>query len=292
MRTLYGGRTMKFTNGVTMSVLKKVWVLILIMAECVWAQSPPPVLDGNGFGPWYLANAEKGWHVDSFLGMGNEPTYAGSDDYESELEANVRAVYRSEAGHRYYLALGELGALFALSPRSQLVVALEYEEGRSADDDPLFEHFDDIDSTVEGQLSYFYRWGTTYASVVLQPDLLGRGKGFVWFVAVAKDWEVSNDWRVSASLDLSGANSEYMQTEFGVSEQAALASGLEAFTISGGLKSASMGLSTEYFFSPRWSVVGQVEVERYLGDIVDSPLVKDEGSETGYEMFIGLRYRF
>ena len=39
-----------------------------------------------------------------------------------------------------------------------LSAVLEYEEGRDAEEDSTLEGFDDIDDTVEGQFSLFYRF--------------------------------------------------------------------------------------------------------------------------------------
>ncbi len=270
--------------------LGTLFLFFVSVAACT--AEAPSSLSHNPFGPWYLANANRGWYFDLQVGVESEPTYAGSDDNESELDGNLRALYRSDAGHRYFLSLGEFGALMRLSDRTVLGMVFEYEEARTAEEDPIFEFFEDVDATVEGQLSLFHRWGGTYGSVVLQPDILDRGKGFVWFIGVGKDWLVGNSWLLSTTFDISGADSEHMQTEFGVSEQAAQRAGLRPFTISGGIKSASAAMALHYLLSPRLSLVSQLEVESYLGDTKDSPLIKDEGSAQTYEVGVAVHFQF
>lgn len=241
--------------------------------------------------PYYLSDAQPGWYYDAFIGLGSEPTYAGSDNSESEIEGNARAFYVTESGHRYYFSLGEVGGYWTLGDNTQLVAFLEFEEGRESDDDAIFDHFEEVESTLEGQFLLVHRWDQLYASLVLQPDLLGRGKGVVWFAAIARDWFYDN-WRVTLSADISGANRTYMETEFGVSAQAAAGSGLAIYQPSAGLKSLSTQLAAEYQFSPSMSLLGTVEWESYLNDAADSPLIQDIGSKNTLAYSLLLRYQF
>lgn len=275
---------------------KSPWAAIplLMSASCF---SPFALADSKSMSavpssPFYLSEAKQGWYYDTYIGLGTEPTYAGSDDTESEVEANARATFVTENGSRYYISLGEVGGYWSLGKDTQLVAFFEYEEGRETDDDPIFEGFENIDSTLEGQLFLVHRWGNVYLSAALQPDLLGRGKGLVWFLAAGYDWFPNDSFRTSISVDISGANKTYMETEFGITESASLISGLDEYSASAGLKSFSTIVEAEYQFSKSWSIISNVEWELYLDAAEDSPLIKDNGNKNNYSANVLLRYRF
>lgn len=245
----------------------------------------------NGF--WYLYDTAQGWHFDVGLGIELEPTYAGSKENEVEISGLARAVYRSEAGHRYFITLGELGAIFSLSPDTQFVTFLEFEEGREADDDPALTGLDDIDSTLEGQFILAHRFNNWHVFATLQPDLTGKAnKGLVWFVGAGYDTMLTPRLRAAWGLDLSGADSEYMQTEFGVNAAASARSGYAEYSPSAGLKSLTLNANLEYLITTNWSILASTELEQYLDKAIDSPLIKDVGSEQGVEANLLIRYRF
>lgn len=272
--------------------LLRAFVYTTFFLPCAAICKVPEVLNNNPFSPWYLADANTGWHFDAFIGVESEPTYAGSDDNETELDGDARAFYRTTMGHRWFLSVGEVGGIYALSDHTQVIAFLEYEEAREADEAPELRLLDEVESTLEGQLGVFHRWGTTYAGLVLQPDLLDRGKGFVWFVAAGKDWQIGDNTRLSISADLSGADSTHMRTEFGITEAEALRSGYPAYRPESGLKSASLAVRSEYRWNSDWSVLLSVEMEHYLSEASDSPLLADEGADNTFELGLSLRYQF
>ncbi len=127
----------------------------------------------------------------------------------------------------------------------------------------------------------------------MQPDVLGRGKGLVWFLTAG--WNrtlIPERWRVSAGVDVSWANAEYMRTEFGITPAEAARTGLTAYRPSAGYKSTTARLATEYFFNPHWSLGASVELEHYGSKAEDSPLVGRFGKSTTTEAGVFLRYRF
>lgn len=248
----------------------------------------------NPASPWYGLDFEPGWHFDAGIGLEYEPTYAGSDKYVSEGDIAARALYRSKGGHRYFISLGELGAVFSLSPDTQLLAFLEYEEERNDEDDSTLTGLDTIDSTIEGQFMLIKRFDNVSVFGVLQPDLTGdANKGLVWFIGAGYDWLSPNKrWRTSTTFDISGANSEYMRTEFGITDTEASRTGYARYQPSGGLKSLTWNIAGEYYFSKHFSLLGSIDTEYYLSEASDSPLIADEGDDVTFEASIQLRYRY
>ena len=266
-------------------------MLAVMAAEPSRADDPLPLNPG---GPWYGLNFESGWDFDVGIGFEYEPAYAGSDEYSSEPDVTARALYRTENGHRYVVSLGEIGVIYSLSPDWQFLAFLEYEEGRDDEDDATLTGMDDIDSTIEGQFTLARRFNNVTLYGALQPDLLGDAdKGLVWFVGAGYDW-LSEDrrWRANTTVDISGADGEYMRTEFGVTPEESVRTGYSSFRPGSGLKSLTWNVGAERYFSDRFSVLFSVDTELYLDDAADSPLVAAEGTDVTYEASVLLRYRF
>lgn len=246
----------------------------------------------NPYGPWYLSDQSVGWYFDAELGFESEAAYTGSDEYNSEAGFNARAFYKTENGNRYFISLGEIGAYFELQNNWLLGAVFEYEEGRDNDDDPILREFDKVENTVEAQISLVKRWGDFNLALVLQPDILDRGKGMVYFAGLSYDKMINDRFRVSPFMDISFGDSEHLNTEAGVSNAVAQRSGLQAYTPSSGYKSTTLGMNFGYDISESWQLVGNMETEFYGSEMSDSPLIRDEGDDVNYDIAIGLRYQF
>ena len=251
-------------------------------------------LQSNPASPWYLLDDAEGWHFDVGLGLEYEPGYAGSDEYSTEADIEARVIYRSKSGHRYFVSLGEVGGIFALSPATQFLVFLEYEEGREADDDDALEGLDEVDDTVEGQFMLARRFENVSIYAIAQPDLTGDAdKGFVWFIGSSYDTFLHNNrWRIGTRFDISGADSEHMQTEFGITAAEAARTGYREYDPDGGLKSMTLGLNAEYAVTETLSLIGDIETEYYFDEGAASPLIEDLGSRTTVEASLLLLWRF
>ena len=252
-----------------------------------WAQA-----ELNPQSPRYRLSSEGWWHVDAFGGIESEPDYPGSDDNEFELLYDVRLLLKDPWNNRYTLSIGRLTATFDLLSQTSLHIALEYEEGREASNAAL-DGFEDGKDTLEGEISLIQWIGNFYIFGTFQPDLLDRGKGIVWFIGAGYDTVFWNQrLRLSPLVDLSFANADHMQTEFGITREQAVASGLEEYRPGGGLKSMTGGLSMEYYLTPHWSVFAQAEVEYYFERAAESPLLKTFGSELTHEFNAGVHFRY
>ncbi|MEM7246483.1 MAG: MipA/OmpV family protein [Acidobacteriota bacterium] len=267
--------------------------LLSLLALLVVAPSVQAQVEADPFGAWYLDDAAPGWHFDLFLGAEREPTYAGSDAYETEPEVDLRAFYRTRSGQRWFASLGEVGTFQPVGDDWVIGALLELEEGRDDSDDDTLTGLDEVDSTVELQVSVARRFGKGHLGVVLQPDVLGRGKGFVTFLGGGLTHLSSSErFRTSLSLDLSWADAEHLRTEGGVTPEESARTGLPVHEPSGGLKSATADVGLEWYFAERWSLLAGLEVERYFGDAADSPLIALEGDALTTEAGVAFRFRF
>ncbi len=270
-------------------------VTLSLVASC---QSTPGSSAGpnraqvrNLMSPWSAAQGEAGWTYDVAVGVEVEPEYAGSDDSSTEAGLFARALYEGTEGHRYFVSLGEVGAWWQLSDDWVLGTIAEFEPGRE-DDNSVIEDFEEVDDTVEAQISLIRRLDDWSLGAVLQVDALGRGKGVVGFLVAGFDRMLTDQLRFGVQADISTGDSEYMMTEFGVSSRDAAASGLPEFDPGAGMKSTTIDIGLEYFFRPGFSAFANIATEYYFSDASDSPLIEDEGSDLTHEFMAGLRYSF
>ncbi len=263
-----------------------------IIPSIAAAQSDP--LQLNPASPWYALEADSGWHFDLGAGLEYEPSYPGSDKYAVEPDVFARAMYRTDKGHRYFVSLGEVGAIFSLSDRTQFQMFLEYEEQRETDDDDTLLGLNEVDATIEGQFMLARRYGNFSTYAIIQPDLTGdANKGVVWFLGAGYDHLLADGkWRLGTTLDVRGADSEHMNTEFGITADEAARTGYREYQASSGIKSTTWGISAEYWIKPRLSVLTNIETEFYFSEAANSPLIADFGRKVGVEASVLLRWTF
>ena len=121
---------------------------------------------------------------------------------------------------------------------------------------------------------------------------LGGHKGVVGTVGADYIWRDGDRYVFSIGPRVLFSNSRYQRAFFGVTPEAALASGLPAYRPSGGVHgvAAASGLSVQ--FDPRWGVFGFARYERLVGDAAKSPIVRELGSRNQLSGGVGLSYTF
>jgi outer membrane protein len=121
---------------------------------------------------------------------------------------------------------------------------------------------------------------------------LGGHKGVVGTVGADYIWRDGDRYVFSIGPRVLFSNSRYQRAFFGVTPEAALASGLPAYRPGGGVHgvAAASGLSVQ--FDPRWGVFGFARYERLVGDAAKSPIVRELGSRNQLSGGVGLSYTF
>lgn len=102
---------------------------------------------------------------------------------------------------------------------------------------------------------------------------------------------------VAASISATHADGNYTRSEFGVTAAGATASGLPAFTPSGGWKDVGANLILAYDLSGDvrdggWSLFGLTSYSRLLEDAARSPIVRLRGDRNQWFVAAGLAYTF
>ncbi len=84
----------------------------------------------------------------------------------------------------------------------------------------------------------------------------------------------------------------FMDTYFGVTPAAALATGLSSFDADGGIWSAGATASFDTQLNANWGIYGYARYDRLVGDAADSPIVRAFGSRDQFGVGLGISYSF
>ncbi len=235
---------------------------------------------------------DKPWEFEVELGVEREPTYVGSNKYNTEADFGLKATYTAPNETEWFLSTGGVGVLVPIARDYELTFELEYEPGRSNSDDPILTGFPKMDDTWEFQTGLTRQFGDFSVGIGLQQDILGNGKGFVGFVGAGYSRQLTDRLRFNSVLDVSFANAEHMNTEVGISAATSRATGLSAYKASGGYKGVSLSVGLDYELSKRTALFADFSVERYGSEIADSPLVRTHGDKVTTELGAGVRFTF
>ena len=88
------------------------------------------------------------------------------------------------------------------------------------------------------------------------------------------------------------SNSRYQRAYFGVSPEAALASGLPVYRPDGGLHALALVSGVNYAIGGGWGLFGYARFERLVGDARKSPIVREFGSPNQFSAGIGVNRTF
>lgn len=237
------------------------------------------------------ARAENEGQRRNFIGMGVGaiPVYEGSSEYR----ALPVPLIQYQSGHFFIsprAGLPAMGLKFDLAPDWTTGAFVGMGLGRKADDADLTKGLEDID--FHGTYGAFIEWSPGDFSVIAayrQAAKSGYG-ATLDLRATYTAWRDTRN-RVSIGANTQWADSDYMQTWFGVtpSQAARSRAGLDTYSASSGFKSVSVFGTWTHNFNDRWAAVTTLGVSTLAGDARDSPLTD---RETNAFAHVGVIYAF
>ena len=175
-------------------------------------------------------------------------------------------------------------------------IQLAYEEGRFKKDAAFLKknHIDDISSSASYGL--FLQYENQIAQMPI--DVLFRYRkdidafrGSQFDIRCTAGIYGGEGKRLNAEAfaQTTYANQDSSQYYYGISQQQSLSSMLSAYKSKSGFLSSQIGLWASYDITPKWLLVGDIELENLLGDAKNSPLVQNN---TNPSMSIGLAFKY
>lgn len=234
------------------------------------------------------------WSFTLGAGAMYAPDYEGSDDYEVSPVPVVEVSWRD----RVWLTTTDGVGLFASPFKSEnlrLDLGIQYEFGRSEDDNDALKGLGDLEGGATGVVRLGYEIGDIAFGLEVARDISGDRDGLAVTAEAEYGIELfsGRGW-LSVTPHLTWANDEYMGNTFGITAAQASRSarGYAPYDAGAGFKDAGVAVGLSYQITDSIQVVGQIDYGRMLGDAADSPLVDREGSADQVSGLLGLSYRW
>ena len=246
------------------------------------AQSPADTSASGTFGA-PIGSPDETWSYTLGLGAAVVPDYEGSEDYR----AAPVPIFRAQKGHQY-------GALFGARASSNLIPHPNWRAGPIAEfirkrSDVHNSKVDDM-RTVDAalmlgaQVGYEHTVGSSVlgANVSWRHDVTGSNDGWILQPGVNYRSQLGNRLRLNASVDMSYASDDYMETYFSVGQREAAKTGFKRYSADAGFKDVGASVTLTYNFTENWALGGIVGYKRLMNDAADSPVVDDVGNENQF----------
>lgn len=241
-----------------------------------------------------------------FIGLGviSKPDYEGSDDqkitaapfgkyfWASGRSVSLGGTGGSESAGRLSLNL----ITRASSENWTFGPLLQYRLKRDDVDNSQVDDMKDVDAAVELGVFVGFETGPWSADLSFAGDVSDEHDGYL--VYLSGNYELMKTSKVNLSLGVrtSWADSNYMDTYFGVDNNNVGNSGLPFYNADSGAKDVGLNLTGVYHFNKTWSAGANASYTRMLGDAEDSPLVdggnQSVGDENQYAAILAVLYSF
>jgi len=251
-----------------------------------WSKTVEAEESGESLEPGDENHVRDNWFARVGIIGGLVPGYMGSDHYEGSYTPRVKIVWRDLV----FLNDRQLGVNLYKNDVMAIGPFLRYTGGRSDNNEGL-EGMGDIDRTLAAGGFFNYRLGVLRLKSEIRQDVLDEKQGLLAIARLGTKIPWSLPF-LSVYVSSTWGSGEYMQSFFGVDTVQSIRSGLPAYDPDAGIRDVAISMSSGYEFMENWTLAGQVEYQRLLGDAADSPLVEQQGSENQWVIGLGLNYTF
>lgn len=239
---------------------------------------------------------EDGWSGFVAVGAAATPRFEGSDEYR--LVPLVIGTVRN-GGISVDLQGARIRADLVSDEHLAFGPLVNVRLGRDHDTGGRIGALDQIDSAVE--LGGFVGLrlggnrlgqGQVQLDLTAMADVSGNHDGVL--VTGSAGYVALRSQRFSLAFDAqtTWGDAAYTRTYFGITPGEATRSGLGAYRPGASLRDVGAGATFGYQFNRRWGLIGRIGWAYLLGDVADSPIVRDEGSRHQGVVGLALAYRF
>jgi MipA family protein len=215
-------------------------------------------------------------------GVSFSPRYFGSEEYDLAPAGGLRFRYLRLPGGVSFGNPGQVTEPGGFGLRG----SFRYIGTRRPSDDDSLEGTDPVDRSLELGLGLGYEAEDWRAFGAVRYGVLGH-ESLVGEVGADALFRPRDDLTINFGPRAHWGSGDFMDTYFGVSQEEAAESELEAYDPSSGLYSVGMELGATYAFSNRWGLEGAASYERLVDDAGDSPIT-EAGSRDQFGFRLGL----
>lgn len=242
---------------------------------------------------------QPGWQFSIAAGTLISPAYLGADDYQISAFPNFSVQYRD----LFFASLEGAGFNLLNQNGFRAGPIAKYDFGRSEDgSNPLgfgsdsndLKGLGDVDGTVELGGFFEYTFRQFSAKVELRQGLGGHD-GLVGEAQIKYYNTIDLAGRpiiYSLGPEISFADESFNSAFFDVNASQSAASGLTQYDAGAGINTIGFHASLVVPVTERVSLIGFGGIDQLVGDIADSSLVQERGSETQGVFGVMLNYRF
>jgi len=217
---------------------------------------------------------------------GTAPEYSGSDEHKFAYAPNIHTVWNGFL----FIKGRKLGVQVINSKHFYSGAFVHYTSWRSENNDRL-EGPGDVSRTFTSGGYLNFRYEGIRLKTEVRHDYFNEGHGTLMIANFGSrvPWK---DPFFYLGIETTWASRKYMDTFIGLNNFQAMQSGLVRYNAGSGIRDVSLNLGSAYKLDEHWSLSGQLRFQRLLGDAVDSPMVRDVGSENNFVAGLGLNYAF
>jgi outer membrane protein len=220
-------------------------------------------------------------------GVGYAPDYEGSEDYE--LVPLPAGEARFDNG--MYIKLLGLNLRANLIPTSWVSwlkagPVYNYRAERDNVDNNQVDRMNKVSDANELGGFVGFEYNGWYGNLDYLMDMGDAHDGEYAKLSGGYNWKYSDAWVFTFGGHTTWADSDYMDTYFGVSTADAARSGLSRYEADDGIYNVGIDLGANWKFAQNWNLRGLMKITQLIGDADDDSPVVDEGSET--QLFTGL----
>jgi outer membrane scaffolding protein for murein synthesis (MipA/OmpV family) len=218
------------------------------------------------------------------LGVGAVPDYEGSDDSKGVPMLMLKGNY--DSGRSFTLMGPNLRVNVVPSKLYSFGPVLNYRMRRDGVSNDSVDAMKTVDAAFEAGIFGGVDIDNFLLGAEFLADVSDEHDGTLTQLSAGYRWKARTDLSITPKLFTTYADSDYMDTYFGVNQDNRGSSSLSDFKADSGFKDAGISLIVNYTPWEHWGIMGLLSYSALLNDAKDSPLVDDKGNDK--QMSFGL----
>jgi outer membrane protein len=211
------------------------------------------------------------------LGAGFAPDYEGSDDSKGIPMLMLTGKY--DSGRSFSLMGPNLRVNLVPSKMYSFGPVLNYRMERNNVDNDQIEAMKSIDAAIEAGAFGGIDINNFLLGLEFLGDVSSEYDGYLVQASAGYRWKATPTMTITPKIFTTYADSNYMDTYFGVNSHNRGSSILPDFEADSGMKDVGFNLVVNYTPWENWGIMGLLSYSALLNDAKDSPIVDDEGND-------------